>query len=77
MGAHEQAKEEIISFDLVFRKPWSGFNRKILKILGIVCTWTCHNFLNVQPHNVVAGLSWATDVSEILISESRDYTILV
>ena len=51
MGTHEQAKEEIIGFELVFRKLWSDFNRQILKILGIVCTWTCHDFLNVQPHN--------------------------
>ena len=79
MGAHEQAKEEIIGFELVLRKLWSNFNRQILKILSIVCTWTCHNFLNVQPHNVVAGLFCATEVmiSEVLISESRDYTILV
>ena len=53
MGAHEQAKEEIIGFELVLRKLWSNFSRQILKILGIVCTWTCHNFLNVQPH-----MSW-------------------
>ena len=79
MGAHEQAKEEIIGFELSFRKLWSDFNRQFLKILSIVCTWTCHNFLNVQPHNVVAGLSCATEVmiSEVLTSESRDYTILV
>ena len=51
MGAHEQAKEEIIGFELVLRKLWSDFNREILKILSIVCTWTCYNFLNVQPHN--------------------------
>ena len=76
MGAHEQAKEEIISFELVFRKLWSDFDRQILKILGIVCTWTCHNFLNVQPLNLVAGLSCATEVIEVLISDSRDYTIL-
>ena len=76
MGAHEQAKEEIIGFELSFRKLWSDFNRQILKILSIVCTWTCHGFLNVQPHNVVAGLSCATEVSEVLISESRDYTDL-
>ena len=79
MGAHEQAKEEIIGFELVFGKLWSDFSQQILKILSIVCTWTCHNFLNVQPHNVVAGLSCATEVmiSEVLTSESRDYTILV
>ena len=77
MGAHEQAKEETIGFELVFRKLWSNFSRQILKILGIVCTCTCHNFLNVQPHNIVAGLSYVTDVSEVLISESRDYTIFV
>ena len=75
MGAHEQAKKEIIGFELVFRKLWSDFNRQIPKILSIVCTWTCHNFLNV--HNVVAGLSCATEVSDVWISESRDYTILV
>ena len=77
MGAHEQAKEEIIGFELVFRKLWSDFNQQILKILGIVSTWTCHDFLNVQPHNIVAGLSCVTEVSEVWISESRDYTILV
>ena len=77
MGAHEQAKEEIIGFELSFRKLWSDFNRQILKILSIVCTWTCHNFLNVQPHNVVAGLFCATEVSEVLVSESKDCTILV
>ena len=31
MGAHEQAKEEIIGFELVFRKLWSDFNRQSLK----------------------------------------------
>ena len=48
MGAHEQAKEEIIVFEFVLRKLCSDFNRQILKIMSIVCTWTCHNFLNVQ-----------------------------
>ena len=77
MGAHKQAKEEIIGFELVFRELWSNFNRQILKILSIVCTWPCHNFLNVQPHNAVAGLFCATEVSEVLVSESKDCTILV
>ena len=81
MGAHEQAKEEIIGFELSFRKLWSDFNRQILKILSIVCTSTTsltYNLITSWPVCFVLPKSvkfWSPSLGIVRSSFSNSYTI--